>query len=239
MTLLSKSVQLSPSSNDSNIQLADPGELPQDATLIFAMRAQSPAAFTHEESIEVATNDESSAVLLSFTGNGAVGGLALENSHVAVATLNPSKAFGASAFGPLKFRVTAKGVAGDWQPLASLVRLPKLKELECPQAPELACKSSGSSLYLIDSVSADAQFTDPVQVPDGFLGSALPVPHPTAGTLYVKLRDNPEVVNPITLSAQLPASAAVADRAASRQSIPQAPTPESPTLRSPTSQPAP
>ena len=45
VTLLNKSVQLSPSSNDSNIQLSDPGELPQDATLIFSMRAQSPASF--------------------------------------------------------------------------------------------------------------------------------------------------------------------------------------------------
>ena len=31
-------------------------------------------------------------------------------------------------------------------------------------------------LYLIDSVSADAQFTKPAIVPDGFLGSAMPVP---------------------------------------------------------------
>jgi hypothetical protein len=39
------------------------------------------------------------------------------------------------------------------------------------------------------------------------LGSALPVPHPTLGPLYVKLRDNPSVINPTTLETQqLPAS---------------------------------
>jgi hypothetical protein len=34
------------------------------------------------------------------------------------------------------------------------------------------------------------------------LGSALPVPHPTAGPLYLKLRDNPQVINPTLLTVQ-------------------------------------
>ncbi len=212
VTLLGKSVQPSPLGGESNIELTDPGELPQDATLVFSMRTQSPAAFERDQTVEVATGDESSTAVLSL----ASGGLALENTHVAVATLNPSKAFGASVFGPLKFRVTEKGVSGDWQPLANLVRLPMLKELACPPTPELACKLSGTSLYLIDSVSGDAQFTDPMPVPEGFLGSALPVPHAKAGVLYIKLRDNPLVINPITLSArQIPAAAGDADRAKS------------------------
>jgi len=82
-----------------------------------------------------------------------------------------------------------------------------LKDLSCPSTAELACKLSGSNLFLIDSVSNDAAFTHPVQVPDGFLGSALPVPHPTSGSLYLKLRDDPSVVNLTTLEThQLPAS---------------------------------
>ncbi len=214
VTLLGKTVQLAPSNGGSNIQLADPGELPQEATLIFSLRTQSPPTFTHDETVEVATNDESSTVVLSLEH----GGLALENTHVAVATLNPSKAFGASAFGPLKFRVTAKGAAGDWQPLANLVRLPALKQLDCPAAPDVACKLSGSGLYLIDSVSADAKFTAPVEVPEGFLGSALLVPHPGGGGLYVKLRDDPLVVNPITLTAQQIPAAQDADRAPAHES---------------------
>jgi hypothetical protein len=94
-----------------------------------------------------------------------------------------------------------------------------LEKLDCPATPELACKLTGSSLYLIDSVSADAEFTKPVTVPDGFLGSTLPVPHPLGASLFVKLRDNPQVVNPTALSAQaLPPAPAEADRAAVRQS---------------------
>jgi len=203
VALLGMNVQSSPSSHDSNIQLTEQSELPQDATLTFSLRTQSPAAFAHDEYIEVATGDESSTATLSFSN----GGVLLENSQVAVATLNPAKAFGGAAFGPLQFRINSKGVVGDWQPLANLVRLPMLKDLKCPATPELACKLSGSNLFLIDSVSNDPQFTHAVKVPDGFLGSALPVPHPKTGSLYVKLRDNPSVVNTTSLAMQeIPAS---------------------------------
>jgi hypothetical protein len=58
-----------------------------------------------------------------------------------------------------------------------------------------------------------------VKVPDGFLGSALPVPHPKSGPLYVKLRDDPSVVNATSLATQeIPASPEEAARADSRSS---------------------
>ena len=214
VVLISKFVQPSPSIESSNIQLADPGELPLDATLLFSLRTLSPATFSNDESIEVATVDELSATILNLHN----GGLTLENSQVALATINPAKTFGSSAFGPLRYRVNARGITGDWQPLATLVRLPVLKDIKCPAAAELACKLSGANLFLIDSLSSDAQFTHPVQVPDGFLGSALPVPHPGDGPFYMKLRDNPTVINPMTLTAeQLPATPAEVARSAARQ----------------------
>jgi hypothetical protein len=213
VVLINKSVQPSAQGANSNIQLADPGELPLDATLVFSIREQSP--FTRDETIDVATGDESMLASLSLAN----GGLALENARIAVATFNPLKAFGTSSYGPLKYRVESKGVAGDWQPLATLVRLPGLKSLDCPPTPELACKLSGANLYLIDSVAGDASFGKPVTVPEGFLGSAIPVPHPAGGTLFLKLRDNPQIVNPTTLTAQqLPATPTDAERTDSRQS---------------------
>jgi hypothetical protein len=202
VSLIGKNVQPSAAVLNSNILLTDTGELPQDAALVFSIRAQIPATFSHDETVDVATGDESAATTLSLIN----GGMTLESSQVAVATLNPAKAFGPSTFGPLKFRVNAKGITGDWQPLANLVRLPTLQELKCPPTPELACKLMGTNLFLIDSVAADADFTRPVAVPDGFLGNSLPVPHPAAGPLYQKLRDNPQVVNPTLLTVQqLPA----------------------------------
>ncbi len=165
--------------------------------------------------MEVATGDESFGTVLGFS----TGNMTLENAQVAVATLNPAKAFGASAFGPLQFRVVNKGVAGDWMPLGNLVRLPVLKDLTCPSTPELACKLSGANLYLVDSVANDPAFTHPVQVPDGFLGSALPVPQPIVGPIYVRLRDNPAAINPTTLQTQLlPPSVEDPARASARQS---------------------
>jgi len=198
VSLIGKSVQASAPVDVSNIQLADAGELPQDASLVFSIRAQSPSLFARDETVDVATADETSTTTLSVAG----GGLTLETSQVAVATLNPAKAFGPSTFGPLKFRVNTKGMASEWQPLANLVRLPVLKELKCPTTPELACKLVGTNLFLLDSVSGDADFTHPVSVPEGFLGTALPVPHPTSGPLFVKLRDNPQIVNATLLTVQ-------------------------------------
>jgi hypothetical protein len=220
VSLINKFVQLGADAANNNIQLADPGELPQDATLRFSLRAHSPGTFAREEVIDVATGDEASMTTLTLSN----GGLTLENAQVAVATLVPAKAFGVSTFGPLKFRVNLKGVTGDWQPLASLVRLPTLQELKCPPTAELACKLVGSNLFLIHSVSDDAQFSHPIVVPDGFLGSALPVPHPT-GPLYIKLRDNPQAVNSSTLNVQqLPIAADASDRTESRRSAASDPT---------------
>jgi hypothetical protein len=155
--------------------------------------------FGRDLSIEVATADESFSTPLTI----ASGGLRLGDSKVAVATLDPLKAFGTSAFGPLKFRPVIGAVAGDWQPLVTLVRLPVLSSLLCPADEKQACQLSGSDLFLIDALSADAQFTQVVQVPDGFPGNAVFVPHPGDGRLYLRLRDNPTVVNPVALKVQL------------------------------------
>lgn len=202
--LLSKSVQMGGSGGNaeaaSNIQLSDPDEVPQNATLLFSLKAQTPSKFTRGEKIEVATADESYSTMLTLAN-----GLTLQDSHTALATLDPAKAFGASAFGPLKFRVvTDSGVKGDWQPLATLVRLPKFASLKCGADAEGICHLQGADLFLVDAIAQDQQFKNPVQVPDGFPGWTLPVPHPGPnGQLYVKLRDDPSVVNLVTLTPQI------------------------------------
>jgi hypothetical protein len=204
VALISKSVELSgddgnPAAN-SNIQLSGQNELPQNATLLFSLKAQTPDHFSREEKIEVATDDGSYSTLLTLAS-----GLTLQDAHTALATLDPAKAFGASAFGPLQFRVvTENGVKGDWQPLATLVRLPSFQSLQCSESPDALCKLKGSDLFLVDSISQNPQFTNPVQVPDGFPGRILQVPHPMeGGQLYVKLRDDPSVVNLVTLTPQV------------------------------------
>ena len=197
VTLISKIIQPNSTAAPSPIQLDGQDELPQNATLSFSLKTQVPAAFSHDETIEVATADDSVHTLLSV----ADGTLALQDSQTVVAMLDPMKNLGPSAFGPLRFRpIAGSGEKGDWQPLVTLVRLPQVKEIRCPSKADDPCSLNGTALYLLDSVSSDPQFQQSTPVPDGFAGSALSVPRPDNGELYVKLRDNPSVINKLTLT---------------------------------------
>jgi hypothetical protein len=58
---------------------------------------------------------------------------------------------------------------------------------------------NGTSLFLIDSIASDPQFTHSVPVPDGYTNPTLAVPRPTNGELYLHLRDDPAIANTITV----------------------------------------
>jgi hypothetical protein len=196
VTLLNKTVQPEPDNAPAAIRLGNPEDLPQDARLSFVLKAMSPGAFSPDEKIEVATADDAFRVTLSAQD----GNLTLQDAATMVAVLDPMKHLGPSAFGPLKFRpVVANNVPGDWQPLVSLVRIPQLRGIHCATAPEKQCSLLGEKLYLIESVSTDQEFTNAVDVPDGFVANALPIPKPKNKTLYVKLRDNPADINTVAL----------------------------------------
>ena len=202
LNLLSKSVQLDDTAPPI-VHLGSPDELPQDARLNFFLKTQVPETFPPTERVEVSTADESFCVMLSVKD----GNLTLQDSRTVFAVLEPMKLLGASAFGPLKFRpVSADGVEGDWQPLVNLVRIPELTGVSCAPAAkgsasekspasEKECTLSGDKLFLIDAVSTDPAFTNPVTVPDGFVDPALTIPPPKARTLYLRLRDDPAVVD--------------------------------------------
>ena len=189
-SLIDKSAQNSTPGTSLDIHLSGADELPQDAQLTFSLRAQVPSKFSRQEKIEVAT-EEGTAMVLDATS----GAVTFQNPRIAIVTFNPARTLGSSAFGALRFRIISEGVAGDWHALATLVRLPLLKALECPEPSDTPCVLTGVNLFLLDSVSDDANFNQAVRVPDGFPGGALQVPHPLAGQLYVKLRDDPQVVS--------------------------------------------
>jgi len=191
VSVLSKNVQLDQAAG-SLVRLGSAEELPQEGRLNFFLKSQQPETFPSTETIEVATADESFRVLLSFKD----GNLTLQDSKTVFAVLDPMKLLGPSAFGPLKIRpVTADGIEGDWQPLVTLVRIPKLKGFRCVAAPEKQCTLSGDKLFLLDSVSADPDFVTSVAIPEGFVQDALTIPPPKAKTLYIKLRDDPGIVD--------------------------------------------
>lgn len=196
VTLLTRSIQVDPGSSRSAVRLGSEEELPQDGRLNFFLKTQAPENFSPAEKIEIATSDESFRVLLSFKD----GSLTPQDSKTVLAVLDPMKLLGPSAFGPLKFRpVSGDGTNGDWQPLVNLVRVPLLKELHCASSPEKQCTLSGDKLFLLDSVSTDADFANPVRVPEGFVEDALAIPPPKGNTLYIKLRDDPQTVDTVSL----------------------------------------
>jgi hypothetical protein len=194
VTLVSKNIR--PGAAPSAISLGSQDELPLDGQISFLLKTEIPGKFSRGEKVEIATADESFSAVLSFSD----GSLVLRDSENVVATLEPLKVFGPSAFGPLQFRpVDPDGGKGDWQPLAVLVRLPVLKEIRCSASPDKPCQLSGSNLYLIDSVASDPQFTHTAPVPTGFLDATLSIPHPAETGLYIKLRDDPSAVSTANL----------------------------------------
>jgi hypothetical protein len=201
VTLLSKSVEGDGSSTSSPIRLQSDEQLPQNARLSFSLKSQVPEAFPRDQMIEVATQDESLRVSLSV----ASGALTMQDAQTVLAVLDPRKDLGPSAFGPLRFRpVAANGEKGDWQPLATLVRLPTIDGLRCARSADEECTLQGSSLYLLDSISSDPQFLTSTPVPDGFAGTALTIPHPSGPELFVKLRDDRTTVNKMELPVSPP-----------------------------------
>lgn len=190
VSLMNKSIQLGPT--PSAIRLGNNDLLPQGGRITFFVKSEVPEKFSHTEKIEVASEDESFHATLSF----GEGNLVMQDAQTALAILDPLKSFGPSAFGVLRFRaVSEEGSKGDWLPLATLVRLPTLKEIRCPDSPDKQCRLSGSNLFLLESVASDQQFAHNVPVPAGFADGSLGVPRPNGTLLYIKLRDDPSTGN--------------------------------------------
>jgi hypothetical protein len=222
--LLSKGVQHDESEGEPGTQppvrLGSPNDLPLQRKLVFFLRSRVPNIFPRTEKIELAAVDGSFETSLSLTD----GSLMLEDTHTAVAVLDPLARFGASAFGPVQIRaVSADGVAGDWVPLGTLVRLPGFtagaasKDLRCPRGTTKPCQLTGTNLFLITEIAATPDMANPVDVPPEFTGNALSVPNVAHagvnsgnGTLYIRLRDDPDTVQTLNLPVNLPGTNASA-----------------------------
>ena len=181
---------------------SNPNDLPLQRRLVFFLRSRFPDAFPRSEKVEIASVDGSFSTTLSLSD-----GLMLEDTHTAVAVIDPLARFGASAFGPIQLRaVTSDGITGDWVPLGTLVRLPGLKDLRCPRSQTRPCQLTGNNLFLITSIASNPEMNNATDVPPEFTGNALTVPNiahaasaGNLGTLYVRLRDDPATVQPFSM----------------------------------------
>ncbi len=230
ITLLRKSSI--PDPKTSNINLSNPDDLPLSSLFTFTLK--SPDRFPRNGQIEIETLDGTLRTVLTLAPSG---GLLLQDPHTIVATLDPLRSFGPSAFGALRMRAIYPVVAGhhgehhapetstepgtaaatadtdsddpaspasDWLPLVTLVRIPTLSQLQCPADITQSCTITGLNLFLLQAVSANPDFSDAVSVPDGYTGTSLTIPHPSAGTIFFKLRDDPTSVQSAVLPVPTP-----------------------------------
>jgi len=210
VTLMSKGSQDGAETAPSPVHLGSADDLPVQGRLVFFLKSQLPANFPRSEEVEVAAVDGSFRTVLTL----ADGSLMLEDAQTAMGIVEPLARFGSSAFGPLHARVlSADGASGDWMPLGTLVRLPGFKELRCPHTVAKPCTLTGTNLFLATSVASTTDFNNASDVPPQFTGTQLNVPHPANGVLFLKLRDDPQTVQTLTLpvlpsgSAGIPAAA--------------------------------
>jgi hypothetical protein len=191
-----------PSDPDAPITLVSKDDLRVDAPMTIVLK--SAATIPRTEQIEVGTVDGTLSAKLDF----ASGALVLQDAHTLRVTFDPLKAFGASVFGPVRLRAIEPGLdPGDWIPLATLVRLPKVSSLTCPADTTKPCDLTGQSLFLIDAVAPgmtlDQSLTDPQTVPEDFTDTTLQVPRPQVGPLYLELRDDHAAVATLNLPVQI------------------------------------
>lgn len=196
VTLMSKGSQDGAVTAPSPVRLGSADDLPVQGRFVFFLKSKVPANFPRSQKVEVAAVDGSFRTVLTL----ADGSLMLEDAQTAMGIVEPLARFGSSAFGPLQARVlSADGASGDWMPLGTLVRLPGFKELRCPHAVVKPCTLTGTNLFLATSVASTADFSNASDVPPQFTGTQLSVPHPANGALYLKLRDDPQTIQTLTL----------------------------------------
>lgn len=183
-TLIARS--LSPTSDTAAVALATRDEtvLPDNARLTFSVRAADGTRLTPGDAIEVGTADGNATVTLESGRD-----VRLSSPEIAVATLDPAR-LGPAAAGALRYRLLRGSIKGDWMPLATLVRLPRIDGGGCEAG---RCWIEGRDLFLIDRVSSTPDWGGAVTVPAGFTAAQLTVPEPKDGTLYLTLRDAPTV----------------------------------------------
>ena len=120
IALLRKSAM--PEAKTTNIYLSNPDDLPLSSLLTFTLK--SPDRFPRNGQIEIETLDGTLRTVLTLAPSG---GLLLQDPHTIVATLDPLRSFGPSAFGALRMRAiypASEGRHGDHHSDADASRQP-------------------------------------------------------------------------------------------------------------------
>ncbi len=187
--LLDRRVAYVPPAGAVAIDLPD-GLVPMGAGLTFSTRIAGGLP-GDKDGIEVAAGDTVQRLTIASGAVQRVGG------DVAVATVAPQAAFGPAATGALRFRPWRGDAAGEWQPLATLVRLPVVTGIACRDT----CTLTGRDLFVIAAIGSSPDMAGATVLPPGFVGASVDVPRGGDGTLYLRLHDAPGAVLRVTVPA--------------------------------------
>lgn len=180
--VVSRSVERARSVRSIPISL-DADVVAQDSRLVFSFRAQVDARLVAGQQVEVMSESSGATAKLPVR---------LQDARVGLVAFTPAVDLGSDVSGPISFRLVRDDVAGHWQPLATVVRLPTVASISCFERSR-RCALRGESLFLLKAVSSGERSDDRVQVPDGFTGTSLDIPYPANGRLRLQLRDAPAV----------------------------------------------
>lgn len=182
--LLSRSAQPRSTPGMLPIALRPEDAFAQDSRVTFAFHLDAATSLTGRESIEVATA-AGDAVAQIVAGHG----YDLQDPTTGIVTFVPVEALGASAHGPLKFRIIREDGASRWSPLGTAVRLPDVQSIACTSA--AGCIVTGTRLFLIESIATNDRFDGAQTIPDGYTDGAIqlaPGQSPSKG-MFLRLRD--------------------------------------------------
>ncbi|WP_343222133.1 hypothetical protein [Novosphingobium profundi] len=183
--VLSRSVRLpAPMQGERALVLTSDDFLPAGGELVFSLEGAAGQPFTRDVAVEIAPSSGAALARLAIGK-----GLVPSSPGVVVGRLD-SSVLPQGSYGPLRYRLVESGVAGDWQPLATLVRLPRIEGVTCPKGGVGTCTLTGRNLFLVSAVAGHAGFDEAISVPPGFTGEDVKVPRPAEGKLYLRLRDD-------------------------------------------------
>lgn len=163
----------------------------QDARLTFAFKFGNSAGLSGRETIEIATVDGQSATMI-LPGKG----YDLQDATTGIVSFDPAEALGPTIYGPLRFRVVSDDIASSWTSLATVARLPEIREVACARSKE--CRISGNRLFLIKAIGASRDLKKSQDIPDGFVATEIMTAPGPDGRIFLQLRDAPQTIVSIT-----------------------------------------
>ena len=191
--LLSKSIERLRDASSLSIDFGASDSAPLGSKLTFSLQAIGPTHFSKRTIIQLSTDGGDSYSSISPHSD-----LVIEDQRTAVVHIDTAKYFDISTHGQLLVRIDSDDGVSDWVPITFIVRYPTIIDYGCPSIGEGKCWIRGENLFLIQTISSDEGFHDPVEVPPGLTASEFEFRNEGSQSVFLRLRDNPAATLKLT-----------------------------------------